>query len=109
MRINSFHDIWSISLVFFGAYLLLLGYLAYGSGYVPKFVGVLLVIAGLGYLVDSFGALLVANYSLKVGALTSVGEVVLMIWLLVKGRSVVSRRTLSTRDGTAPAMSRATR
>jgi Domain of unknown function (DUF4386) len=100
LKINAFHDIWSISLVFFGLYLLLIGGLAYRSGYVPKFVGVLLVIAGLGYLMDSFGALLVANYSLKAGAFTSLGEVVLMIWLLVKGRGVTARAPL-VRQGQA--------
>jgi hypothetical protein len=103
VRINGFQDIWSMSLLFFGAYLVILGCLAYISGYVPKFVGVFLVIAGIGYLVDSFGALLVANYSLKIGSITSVGEVVFMIWLLVKGRGVVVRRM---RPGLAdPAMS----
>jgi hypothetical protein len=105
VRINSFYDIWSISLVLFGTYLALLGFMAFRSSYVPKFVGVLLVIAGIGYLVDSFGSFLVADYSLKVGSITSVGEVVLMIWLLVKGRRVTVRRTPTRLDETAAAFS----
>jgi hypothetical protein len=104
LKIDAFHDIWNVSLVFFGLYLVLIGALAFRSGYVPKFVGVLVVIAGIGYLVDSFGSLLVANYSLKVGALTFVGEVVLMIWLLVKGRSVATRAAAVTPERPTPAM-----
>jgi hypothetical protein len=88
LRIDAFHDIWNIGLVFFGVHLVLIGVIAYRSGYVPRLIGALLVVAGAGYLVDSFGASLVADYSLKVGALTFVGEVVFMIWLLVKGRGV---------------------
>jgi Domain of unknown function (DUF4386) len=105
LKIDAFHDIWNISLVFFGLYLVLIGALAFRSGYVPKFVGVLLVIAGIGYLVDSFGTLLVANYSLKVGSLTAFGEVVLMIWLLVRGRSATARASMVTPEGPTPAMS----
>ncbi len=102
MKINAFHDIWGISLIFFGLHLLLIGYLAYKSGYVPKFLGVLLVIAGLGYLVDSFGALLVSSYSVEVGAFTFWGEVLLMIWLLVKGRRVTAREVSTTPERTSP-------
>jgi uncharacterized protein DUF4386 len=105
VRIDSFHDIWSISLVLFGTYLALVGFMAFRSGYVPKFVGVLLVVAGVGYLVDSFGTLLATNYTLKVGSVTSVGEVVLMVWLLVKGRTVTVRRAVPRFDETAPASS----
>lgn len=90
LKIGAFHDIWNLGLVIFGVHLLLIGYLAYKSGYVPKPVGVLLVIAGLGYLVDSFGALLVSDYSLLVAAFTGFGEAVLMLWLLVKGRNVAA-------------------
>jgi hypothetical protein len=85
LKINAFHDIWNVGLIFFGLHLLLLGYLAYRSGYAPRLLGPLLVIAGLGYLVDSFGALLVSGYSANVAAFTFVGEVFLMLWLLFKG------------------------
>jgi len=108
LRIDAFHDIWNIALVFFGVHLVLIGVIAYRSGYVPKWVGALLVLAGVGYVVDSFGALLVADYSLTVGALTFVGEVVFMIWLLVKGRIVGARTALSIPELSAPASSSAT-
>ncbi|MDP9331240.1 MAG: DUF4386 domain-containing protein [Actinomycetota bacterium] len=88
MKIQTFHDIWTVALVLFGLHLMLIGYLAYTSGYVPRLVGIMLVIAGVGYLFDSFGGLLVASYSVSVATVTFVGEVALILWLLVKGRQV---------------------
>lgn len=85
LAINSFNDGWNIGFVFFGIHLLLLGYLAAKSGQVPKLLGVLLVVAGLGYLTDSFGLLLVSGYSLEIGMYTFIGELLLMVWLLARG------------------------
>jgi hypothetical protein len=42
-------------------------------------------VAGLGYLVDGFGTVLVPNYSINVAGFTFVGEAALMFWLLIKG------------------------
>ena len=44
--------------------------------------------AGVGYLVDSFAALLFAGYAVSVSAFTFVGEFLLMVWLLFKGRTI---------------------
>jgi Domain of unknown function (DUF4386) len=49
-----------------------------------KVFGILLVVAGLGYLVDGFGAVLVRDYSMKMGQFTFVGEVGVIFWLLIK-------------------------
>ncbi|RVX38831.1 uncharacterized protein DUF4386 [Nonomuraea polychroma] len=95
-KINAFHDIWDAGLSLFGLHLALLGYLAYKARYVPRLVGVLVLIAGLGYLVDSLGRLLVPGSSIEAAMFTFVGEVVLMVWLLVKGGRV-------TVDESAPA------
>ncbi|MGN9784695.1 DUF4386 domain-containing protein [Nonomuraea sp. ZG12] len=84
LKINGFHDLWHAGLTFFGLHLLLLGYLAYRWA---RVVGVLLGIAGLGYLVDSFGAVL--GHTPDAAVFTFVGEVVLMLWLLVKGRNII--------------------
>ncbi|MBB5961363.1 DUF4386 domain-containing protein [Planomonospora venezuelensis] len=85
MKIDAFHEIWDAGLSLFGLHLVLLGYLAYRSGHVPRPLGVLLAIAGLGYLVDSLGALLVPDLSLGAAVFTFVGEVVFMVWLLARG------------------------
>jgi Domain of unknown function (DUF4386) len=83
--IDAYDTIWLISLILFGIHLLLIGYLAYRSGFMAKVFGILLVIAGLGYIADGFVAVLVPGPSISIGQFTFVGEVVLMFWLLIKG------------------------
>jgi hypothetical protein len=53
---------YSIGLVFFGVNLFILGYLVFKSGYFPRILGVLLIAASLGYLIDSFAKVLLPNY-----------------------------------------------
>ena len=74
------------ALLLFGAHLALLGLLAYRSGYVPHLVGVLLVIAGGGYAFDTFSSVLSAD-PVVVSTYTAPGELVLALWLLLRGRS----------------------
>jgi hypothetical protein len=88
LKIEAFQDIWRVSLVLFGLHLLLIGYLTYRSGYAPRVLGVLLVIAGSGYLVDSLGGILSNSYTGNVSAVTFIGEALLLVWLLVKGRRI---------------------
>jgi hypothetical protein len=79
--------IWGLA---FALHLLVLGYLVYKSGYIPRFVGVLLVIASLCYLIQSFGNILLPNSEGKfalVGFL-SIVEIALPLWLLIKGVNV---------------------
>ncbi len=90
-KIGDFQDIWHVSLILFGLHLILIGYLAVKSGYVPRVLGVLLVIAGAGYLVGSSGALLVPGNSVNVAAFTFIGEALFMLWLLAKGRNVTPK------------------
>jgi hypothetical protein len=83
--IDAYDTIWLISLILFGIHLLLIGYLAYRSGFMAKVFGILLVIAGLGYIADGFVAVLVPGPSISIGQFTFVGEVALIFWLLIKG------------------------
>jgi hypothetical protein len=87
-KIHDFQDIWKVSLILFGLYLVLLGYLACRSGYVPRLLGVLLAIAGGGYLIDSIAGLLSPSYTASVSSFTFIGEALFMLWLLLKGRKV---------------------
>jgi hypothetical protein len=72
-----------IAHIFFGLWLLPMGYLVFQSGFLPKIVGILLVIAGLGYVVQSFAAFL--GYNLNIIVITGLGELVFLLWLLIKG------------------------
>lgn len=75
-----------IAHVFFGLWLLPMGYLVFKSGFIPKIVGVLLVIAGVGYVVQSFAAFL--GYNVNIILFTGLGELVFLLWLLIKGVNV---------------------
>ncbi len=83
-----------IGLFFFSFHLILLGYLALKSGFVPKIIGVLVLIAGFGYLVDSAGLIMLPNYPeilTYILALPNiVGEVALVTWLAFKGGKISS-------------------
>jgi hypothetical protein len=92
-RINTFSDIWDAGLVLFGIYLLLIAYLAYRSSFVPNLLAVLLAIAGLGYLFDSVGR--AAGSSPDVSAFTFVGEFLLALWLVIRGRRITLSETES--------------
>lgn len=77
---------------FFGLHLLLLGYLIYQSGYFPKFLGILVVLASFGYLLQSFGAFVTPQFNQFLANLVLVlavpGELALTIYLLWKGINV---------------------
>ena len=83
------HDYgFGIGLVFFGFACLIYGYLLFRSGYFPRTLGVLMVIAGLSYLTDSFTLILAPAYAgtiFPVLVLALIGELSLCLWLLVKG------------------------
>jgi hypothetical protein len=79
--IASFHNVWDVGLAIFGLHLVGLGGLLVRAPSFGRVIGALVVIAGLGYLVDSFGRLFVADYSLTVSTFTFVGEALLIVWL----------------------------
>lgn len=88
LRIESFTDIWNAGLVLFGLHLLVVAYLAYTSGYVPRLLGVLIGIAGFGYTFDGFGAVLFHNPSIEISMFTFIGEFLLALWLVIWGRRI---------------------
>jgi len=83
--IDAYDTIWLVGLILFGVHLLLIGYLAYRSGFMARVFGVLLVVAGLGYIADGFVAVLVPGPSISIGQFTFIGEAALIFWLLIKG------------------------
>ncbi|MBO4205058.1 DUF4386 domain-containing protein [Micromonospora echinofusca] len=98
-QITGFQDVWSLGLIVFGVHLMLVGWLAWRSPTVPTWVAVLVAIAGAGYLADSIGVLVSAGYAVEVTAVTFVGEVVLMVWLLVFAARSPRRRRSTTTEG----------
>jgi len=86
--IAAFNDIWYVGQFLFGLHLLLIGYLAYRSGYVPKLLGALIAISGLGYAADSFGAVLSPGSWTDISAFTFIGEFLLALWLVIRARRI---------------------
>lgn len=82
----------SVSLLFLGCTFLIHGYLIFRSGYLPKVLGILIQIAGLCYLTNSFALLLypaIVNRVFLVAIVpVFVAETSLSLWLLVKGVNI---------------------
>ena len=78
----------SIGVAFLALHAAILSYLIFKSGYFPKVLGVLFMIATFGYLIDSFAHVLVANH--ETGAIyfvlpIAIAEIAFPLWLLFKG------------------------
>jgi len=78
-----------IASIFWGLWLLPMGYLVIKSGFISKIPGILLIIAGAGYIIDVLARMLSPNYGETVVAsivlVTLFGEIVFPIWLLIRG------------------------
>jgi hypothetical protein len=88
--IDAYGNVMLIAQLFWGLWLLPLGYLVVKSGMVPKVLGVLLMLGCVGYLIDVTGDLLYPHYSETplsqfVTLPASAGEIGLCLWLLIKG------------------------
>jgi hypothetical protein len=73
---------YNISLVFFGFYLLLIGYLTFRSGFLPRWLGVL-VMFGVGWVTLAYPPFQHALGNSVI--LSSIGEGLLVLWLAFKG------------------------
>ncbi|MCH8877653.1 MAG: DUF4386 domain-containing protein [Chloroflexi bacterium] len=94
----------NFSFVFFGLHIFLLGYLIFKSGYIPRILGILLIIASVGYQIDSFASFLSSTYAdnealfvVFVAVPAIIAELSLTLWLLIKGGSIQQQ------DNRAPA------
>lgn len=75
-----------IAQIFWGIWLFPMGYLAYKSKFVPKIIGVLLIIACFGYLFDSLFFFLEFDFGFIFSDFTFVGEIAIILWLIIKGK-----------------------
>jgi hypothetical protein len=78
-----------IFMVFYGTATALRAYLIYRSGYLPRFLGVLLALAGLGFIINNFMLVLAPAYTSDFLLIpVSIAVLSLTLWLLVKGVDV---------------------
>jgi hypothetical protein len=92
VTLESFNPIWVISLGLFGLSLVVVGYLAFRSGFIARVFGILLAIAGLGYLADAVAKAIIPGFTATFAQFTFVGEVAIIFWLLIAGRRLPSNR-----------------
>jgi hypothetical protein len=80
---------YNIGLANFGFYCALLGYLVFRSGFLPRFVGVLLAVGGICWLTDSLATIVAPPLATALSSFTGigafVGEASLCLWLLAFG------------------------
>lgn len=80
---------YAIGLVFFGMYCLLVGYVIVKSKMIPSILGILYLISGMGYLINSFTMLLSKDFANPIFTYVAIpifiGELSLCLWLLIKG------------------------
>ncbi len=92
VALDTFNSTWLIGLLAFGVHLILLGALLVTSGWAPRVLAFVLMVAGTAYMVDTFAHSLLSNYSdyeglfLAIVAVPSVlGEGWFGLWLLFRG------------------------
>lgn len=71
--------------VFWGYWLFPMGYLAYKSNFIPKIVGVALMIGCFGYLADSVIFMINPDFGFEFAQYLFVGELMMTFWLLFMG------------------------
>ena len=92
LSINIYKTGFVTAQLFFGTWLFPLGYLVYKSRFLPRFLGVLLILDGIGVLIWFLQALLLPDHPAihyPGLAVSLIAEVGLALWLLVKGVKVI--------------------
>jgi hypothetical protein len=93
-----------INEMFWGLWLFPFGLLVFRSGFLPRWIGVWLMINCFGYLVLSPTALFFPNYyeaAFRLATPVLFGELAIMLWLLIKGAKVPSLGTTTVQMKTA--------
>lgn len=92
-----------IAQIFFGLWLLPLGYLAYKSGMFPKALGITLIVGGTSYLVDMLALFLFPELGETIhgflGIAPTIAEVWMLGYLLIKGVRVPASNSAAVRTG----------
>lgn len=78
----------SIAQIFYGLWLFPMGYLVFISGFLPRLLGVLLIIGCVGYVAQSVADFLFPNSGVIIYLFTSWGELLFSLWLVIRGVNV---------------------
>jgi hypothetical protein len=83
--LRAFRNYWYFGIIFFALHLILLGFLVVRCAYIPKMLGALLIITGLGYILTSLRPYFFPDVNIDFAKFTFYGELVFMLWLLIRG------------------------
>ena len=86
VRLNGYAS--NTYLVFFGFWCVLIGFLIFRSTFMPRLLGVLLAIAGLGWMMYLVPPLAIRLFIPYIAGASALGEIPLLLWLLVVGVNV---------------------
>lgn len=91
LQLDYYNDGITVAAIFWGLWLFPFGYLVFKSGFLPKFLGILLMAGCFGYLINITGGLLfpvdykALGISRFVSLPASLGEIATCLWLLIAG------------------------
>lgn len=77
-----------IASIFWGLWLFPMGYLVFKSNYIPKIIGIALMIGCFGYFADAFIFLLFPDFGVTFAEFLFIGEILLPLWLIIRGVNV---------------------
>ncbi|MGD8491507.1 MAG: DUF4386 domain-containing protein, partial [Anaerolineae bacterium] len=69
-------------------WVILLGFLMFKSGYFPKLLGILMMVAGVGYMAEFLVFFLLPQLDVQIAGVAFLAEVAFPFWLLIKGVNV---------------------
>lgn len=85
LLLSSFRHEWGFSLIVFGIHLVLVGYLIARSSYIPKILGIALVLDGLAWIATELQPYLYPGVNVDGLFFVFFIELVFMLWLLIFG------------------------
>ena len=90
----------ALAQIFWGLWLFPLGWLVFNSGFLPRWTGILLLIAGFGYLFDFFTAAIYPAFGVTLTQYTFIGELLFPLWLVIRGAKAGERVSPPSPSGT---------
>lgn len=92
--LSAYNDGINISQIFWGLWLFPFGYLVFKSGFLPKVLGIFLMLGCFGYLTEFFAGLLIPTWAGSttqsiIGLPATIGEIGICLWMLIAGARTI--------------------
>jgi hypothetical protein len=94
IEVHGYASIKLLGYVFFAMHIFVLGYSVFKSGYIPKSLGILLVVASLTYITFFIDFHVPESFGVMIMLLMAISEFSLSIWLILK-RNILPEKSIS--------------